>query len=470
MPEMHANQVIIEPVSLPESHCLSDVFASVSQTEMATLLDSAGGQQDGRFSVMLWSPFRVIRTRHGKTLSYCCETGHTELHNSTPFQVVADCHKQYFSDLTIHPDSRHLADRLPFIIGVAGFAGYDIGRCYETLPNHANDDYRCADLAVGCFTQSLIQDNQTGQVYHCRLASLPVLDRSFLFSGDDDRSSGQPFTLTSPWRSNLTKVAYVDALHRIDAYLNAGDCYQVNMAQRFSAACTGDPFEAYQRLRQANQAPFSAFIRSEESVILSISPERFLSVDRDGHVQTKPIKGTRPRGNTPEQDAAIANELLSAEKDRAENLMIVDLLRNDISKHCQPGSVTVPALFALESFPAVHHMVSTVTGQLGETSTPLDLLAGAFPGGSITGAPKVRAMEIIDELEPHRRNIYCGSVFYMGMLGDMDSSICIRTLLIENQTIHCWAGGGIVLDSDPLSEYQETLDKVAKILPVLDNS
>jgi para-aminobenzoate synthetase component 1 len=207
---------------------------------------------------------------------------------------------------------------------------------------------------------------------------------------------------------------------------------------------------------------------------MSISPERFLSVNEQV-VQTKPIKGTRPRFNDPIQDQQQIESLLNTEKDRAENLMIVDLLRNDLSKHCQPGSVNVPELFKLESFAAVHHLVSTVTGKLKTSSSVMDLLQGAFPGGSITGAPKIRAMQIIDELEPNNRNIYCGSIGYLGILGDMDTNICIRTLLCEKsseqsnnqQTIHCWAGGGIVLDSNAKDEYQESLDKVSKILPVL---
>ena len=184
-------------------------------------------------------------------------------------------------------------------------------------------------------------------------------------------------------------------------------------------------------------------------------------------METKPIKGTRPRFVDAKQDKASADALLAAEKDRAENLMIVDLLRNDLSKHCKPGTVEVPALFALESYEAVHHMVSTVTGELNDDASPLDLLAGAFPGGSITGAPKIRAMEIIDELEPHRRNVYCGSIFYLGFRQDMDSSILIRTLLAEQGNLYCWAGGGIVVDSQPDEEYQETLDKVSRILPTL---
>jgi para-aminobenzoate synthetase component 1 len=274
------------------------------------------------------------------------------------------------------------------------------------------------------------------------------------------------FALVSPWQANMSQREYMQKLHGISDYLRAGDCYQVNLAQRFSAQYTGDEYQAYLRLRKANQAPFSAFIRIEDSVILSISPERFLAVNGD-KVQSKPIKGTRPRSNDPACDQANIDALLASEKDQAENLMIVDLLRNDLSKSCQADSVEVPQLFQIESFAAVHHLVSTVTGTLVQNCTPIDLLRGAFPGGSITGAPKIRAMEIIEELEPHRRSIYCGSIGYLGLNRDMDTSICIRTLLCEDNNIYCWAGGGIVLDSVAAEEYQESLDKVCKILPLL---
>ena len=265
----------------------------------------------------------------------------------------------------------------------------------------------------------------------------------------------------------MDKNQYVDKIAQVNAYLRSGDCYQVNLAQRFDAPYSGDEYQAYLRLRGANKAPFSAFIRIPEAVIISISPERFLSVDSQGKVQTKPIKGTRPRSPDNAIDQQNIQALRGSSKDQAENLMIVDLLRNDLSKSCQPHSVSVPALFEIESFAAVHHLVSTVTGQLAEQQTALSLLRGAFPGGSITGAPKIRAMEIIEELEPQRRNIYCGSIGYLGIDGDMDTSICIRTLLLENSHLYCWAGGGIVLDSTALDEYQESLDKVCKILPVL---
>ena len=264
----------------------------------------------------------------------------------------------------------------------------------------------------------------------------------------------------------MTKPEYLQKFEQIQQYLQSGDCYQINLAQRFSANYQGDEWQAYLRLRVRNAAPFSAFIRLTDCAILSISPERFIEVNQR-RVETKPIKGTKPRFANPQDDKQSAEALQNSPKDRAENVMIVDLLRNDLGKVCSPGTVKVPSLFAIESFPAVHHLVSTITGELAPQHQAIDALAAAFPGGSITGAPKVRAMQIIEELEPHRRNIYCGSIGYLSVHGHMDTNIAIRTLVCANNTIYAWAGGGIVADSNGESEYQETFDKVGKILPVL---
>jgi para-aminobenzoate synthetase component 1 len=287
----------------------------------------------------------------------------------------------------------------------------------------------------------------------------------------DNPSIFEGFSLTSPWHSNMNKAAYKEKFLAVQQYLLSGDCYQINLAQRFKASYQGNEFIAYKTLRQENKAPFSAFIRLDNSAILSLSPERFLQSSR-GRVQSKPIKGTIPRSQNIAVDLNNANILKASTKDRAENLMIVDLLRNDISKVCIPGTVKVPKLFDIESFPAVHHLVSTVVGDLNPEKTASDLLRGAFPGGSITGAPKIRAMEIIESLEPHRRSIYCGSIGYISCCGTMDSSITIRTLICQSpdKNIYCWAGGGLVADSNVDSEYQETFDKVQRILPVLSRS
>lgn len=266
----------------------------------------------------------------------------------------------------------------------------------------------------------------------------------------------------------MTREQYGKKFRQVQEYLHSGDCYQVNLAQRFQATYSGDEWQAFVKLNQANRAPFSAFLRLEQGAILSLSPERFILCD-GGEIQTRPIKGTLPRLPSPQEDSKQAEKLANSPKDRAENLMIVDLMRNDIGRVAVPGSVKVPELFVVEPFPAVHHLVSTITARLPEQLHASDLLRAAFPGGSITGAPKVRAMEIIDELEPQRRNAWCGSIGYLSFCGNMDTSITIRTLTAVNGKIYCSAGGGIVADSLEEAEYQETFDKVNKILRQLEN-
>jgi para-aminobenzoate synthetase component 1 len=285
----------------------------------------------------------------------------------------------------------------------------------------------------------------------------------------DWASPPSTFSLSSAFIADLQPNEYQDAIARIQRYIQAGDCYQVNFAQRFQAIYSGDPWQAFRLLRDACPTPFAGFMTMEEGAIASVSPERFLRVS-DRTVETRPIKGTRPRNLDPESDLAQADALMASTKDRAENLMIVDLLRNDLGRSCEIGSVRVPELFCLETYPNVHHLVSSVTGRLDPSKDALDLLSGAFPGGSITGAPKIRAMEIIDELEPTRRSIYCGSLVYLDVRGEMDSSIAIRTLLFRKDGVYCWGGGGIVADSAWQAEYQETLDKVSVLLRTLETT
>ncbi len=274
--------------------------------------------------------------------------------------------------------------------------------------------------------------------------------------------------MTSPFLPLQSAAAFRQAVQSVRHYIDAGDCYQANLSQEFSGRFTGDPWLAFQALSEANPTPYSGFIRVGDASIISISPERFLEI-HDRTVTTSPIKGTRPRGRTPEEDAAYAAELEASEKDIAENLMIVDLLRNDLSLNAKTGSVKVDKLFALESYRNVHHLVSHIRAELADGVTPMKALFDAFPGGSITGAPKIRAMEIIRELEPHWRGPYCGSVFYRGLDGTLDSNIAIRTMLCDGEgTIRCWGGGGIVADSDPEAEYQETLAKVGPLMRFLE--
>jgi para-aminobenzoate synthetase component 1 len=270
----------------------------------------------------------------------------------------------------------------------------------------------------------------------------------------------------SPVTSNFTRAEYEAAVAKIRDYIAAGDVYQVNLAQRFQGAYAGAPLELYRRLRTRNPAPFGAYLALGDLTVASISPERFLRLDAATRTaEARPIKGTRPRGDGPAEDAALAAALLTSPKDRAENVMIVDLMRNDLGRVCRPGSIVVPELYALESHPTVHHLVSTVTGVLADGTDAFDLLRAAFPGGSITGAPKIRAMEIIAELERAPRGVYCGAVGYVSVTGDMDMNIPIRTVTLQDGIASFHAGAGIVWDSDPAAEYDETL---AKARPMLD--
>ena len=267
-------------------------------------------------------------------------------------------------------------------------------------------------------------------------------------------------------RSTFTRDGYLDAVRRVREYILAGDIFQANLSQRFDAPLREQPWLLYRRLRALNPAPFAAYVDLGVT-LMSASPERFLSVTPDGRVEARPIKGTRPRGAGPMHDMVLGRALVESEKDRAENLMIVDLLRNDLSRVCAPGSVRVPELFALEHYATVHHLVSTVVGRLAPGRDAVDLLCAAFPGGSITGAPKVRAMEIIAELEPARRGVYCGSVGYLSFTGALDTSIVIRTYLARDGRVYFSAGGGIVADSEPEAEYAETLDKARALIEAL---
>ncbi|WEJ70405.1 aminodeoxychorismate synthase component I [Pseudomonas sp. PSE14] len=365
------------------------------------------------------------------------------------------------------PDDR----KLPFVGGIIGYLSYDFGRRIERLAAPALDDLDLPDARLGLYAWAQVTDHQerTSQlVFHPTLEPSERERLIALFENEAQADTLPPFRLGSPFRPDLTREQYRDALDQVHRYILDGDCYQVNYTQRFRAPCSGSPWLAYRALREACPTPFAGYLELPEGAVLSLSPERFIQL-HGRQVETRPIKGTRPRGATPAADQANADALLASEKDRAENLMIVDLLRNDLGRSCRPGSVRVPELFALETYPNVHHLVSSVTGELADGKDALDLLEGSFPGGSITGAPKVRAMQIIDELEPTRRSIYCGSLLYLDVRGEMDSSIAIRTLLVKDDQVSCWGGGGIVADSDWQEEYEESLTKVGVLLRTLES-
>ena len=454
-------QFSFNELSLSNPGAGRQLFAPLAHRPWAMLLESASPEHpDSRYHILCAEPLATLQTRGAET--HIIHGEHSASSCDDPLSLLARWQRQLLGELAAY------TGELPFIGGALGLWGYDLGRRFERLPSPCQADIQLADMAIGIYDWAWVLDNQL------QIASLVVLGDETVWQRRYDwfmQQQAQPLSttplrLTAPWSSNMDEAGYRQRCEQVQAYLAAGDCYQINLTQRFSAPYQGDEWAAYCQLSAHNQAPFSAFIRLPDACVLSLSPERFLALAGRA-VSTKPIKGTRPRSHNPFDDAAAADELRQASKDRAENLMIVDLLRNDIGRVCQPGSVHVPSLFAIESFPAVHHLVSTIEGDLLPELSATDLLRACFPGGSITGAPKIRAMEIIEELEPHRRNAYCGSIGYISQHGQMDTSITIRTLIAEDGQLYVWAGGGLVADSNVVDEYAETFHKLAKILPIL---
>ncbi|MEJ2044489.1 MAG: aminodeoxychorismate synthase component I [Reinekea sp.] len=362
-------------------------------------------------------------------------------------------------------------ERFSFVGGLAGHLSYDLGLEVINIPSRFSDlEYPLA--VVGHYDWALHLDHKN------EIANLIIQDRcptsiqqqldtikDKLFNSDN--ISVKPQYSLSPWHCGMSKAGYKTAFQKIKDYLLAGDCYQVNLTRQWTLLDPElDDLSLYLRLTKNMPAPFSMFHRSLSHTLLSVSPERFISID-NALVTTQPIKGTRKRGATEDEDSKLKDELANSNKDRAENLMIVDLLRNDLAKNAQPGSVKVNKLFEIQSFNNVHHLVSTISAEMKSGIHPIKLLHDAFPGGSITGAPKKRAMEIIDELESQRRGNYCGCSFYLSANNRLDSNILIRSITFHNHTLTCSGGGGIVIDSEQESEYAESAVKVEKILKAI---
>lgn len=369
----------------------------------------------------------------------------------------------------LHKMSKIDNEDLPFIGGMVGFWGYELCEHLESnrIP-HRNISTPL--MSVGLYHWGLISDHKkrrTCIVFHPDISE--SLKNNILRTIDQvvAHQTNSSFKLLDRFIPTQSRTEYQTAFQQIQDYIAAGDCYEVNLTQRFKAPYSGDSWQAFKKLRTITKAPYSAFISRPDMTILSHSPEQFIRLE-NGHITTNPIKGTRPRGRSPAEDKAIAEELKHSQKDQSENLMIVDLLRNDLGKVCKIGTVSVPRLFALESYANVHHLVSTVTGELMDDQNAFDLLRSTFPGGSITGAPKIRSMEIIRELEPVARTVYCGSIGYISCDGNMDTNITIRTILAIDGELHCWGGGAIVADSDCESEYQESIIKVRNLMNTLE--
>lgn len=452
------NQLI---TALPYFTDSAELFSVCVDKAWAVFLDSGFPHSNqGRYDIIAAEPLCTLVT-HGE-MTEITRNGVTIKSTENPFDLVK---QQLHSSPRLVLEEGH--DDLPFNGGALGYFSYDLARRLEALPSCAKDAEHIAEMAVGIYEWAVIVDHTLQKSYlvgQCDPQKWQDLIKQF--SQLPVRQNERAFKVVSEIKSNMDKQSYIYAFNRIKHYLREGDCYQVNLAQRFVASCEGDPWMAYRILRKLNAAPFSCYLNLPEVQILSSSPERFLKLT-EGVVETKPIKGTRPRKPDYAEDQQQIKNLEASNKDRAENLMIVDLLRNDISKTCKTGSVKVPMLFDVESYATVHHLVSTVTGILADNQHALDLLKSCFPGGSITGAPKIRAMEIIEELEPNRRGIYCGAIGYIGFNGNMDTNIAIRTLVHSENTIRFWAGGGIVNDSVVEDEYQESFDKAAAMLDLL---
>jgi para-aminobenzoate synthetase component 1 len=433
-------------------------FARIRHRRGAVLLDSARPySHEGRFDLLSSDPVAQVESRGGVTREW--QAGRERTVSGSPFKVLATLLDE------LAPRGWQLPGEWPFTGGAIGWFGYGLGARLARTPQR--DPGALPDLRVGIHGWALMQDHElrrTAAVFTPLVGH--ALRQEILRELGQAITPPEPFRTTSAFHSNMDRAAYACAFARIREYILSGDVYQVNFAQRLSADASGDPWEAYLRLRRRMASPFSAFMADGDTALLSLSPERFLRVS-GGRVETRPIKGTVRRGNDPETDRARADALLASPKDRAENVMIVDLMRNDIGRACRTGSVHVGKLCSLESYANVHHLVSVVTGELSPDETPLSLLEHCFPGGSITGAPKIRAMQVIDELEPDARSIYCGSAGYISFDGNMDTSITIRSLAWDGRKIHAWGGGGIVADSACDTEYRESLTKVEPLLEEL---
>ncbi len=375
------------------------------------------------------------------------------------------------------PNDQPDPDCAPFQGGLIGFLAYDLAPWIERLPRRLPRDSRMPDIRMGLYDTAVIHDARTGSVtLHAwnlmddgrerverRLNRWARAIEDECLAHDGSIVAGRPLTLTSPF----DRQSYGHSVRRVLDYIAAGDIFQVNLSQRFEARGEIDALNTYLRLRRVSPAPFSAFLRWDDLAVVSASPEWFYQT-RGPRIVTRPIKGTRPRGVSPDDDARLAAELAASPKDRAELTMIVDLERNDVGRVSRYGSVVVEEALQVETFPQVHHLVATVSGLLRPDVGPIDLVRAMFPGGSITGAPKIRAMEIIDELEPNRRGLYTGAIGYLSRGGASAFNIAIRTILVEGDRASYQVGGGIVADSDPDAEYEETLAKGKALRAVLE--
>ena len=459
---------VIEKIGNPKRP--ADLFSALWHYPYAFFLDSAlQNKRLGRFSLMGCEPFLIFKSK-GDTVILEWQDGKRESFRSNPFLALREIFKRYRCE--------NPYKELPFISGGVGYFSYDMKDFVEDLPDIASDDLDLPDCVMGFYDLVIIYDNIKNAAYiaSCGLpysgtkGARRQTGRLKEFKDRIRKKSGVRNELSScaPGRikSNFSKSGYISAIEKAKQYIKKGDIYQVNLSQRFQADLALEPSRVYSRLREVSPAPFASYLGFKDVTILSSSPERFL-LKKGDYIETRPIKGTRPRGMDKRSDLSLERELKNSAKDNAEHIMIVDLERNDLGRICNYGTVKLAESAAMERYANVFHLVSTVSGKLKEGIEPVDCLLAAFPGGSITGAPKIRSMEIIEELEPVKRSLYTGAIGYISFDGDMDTSIIIRTLIVKGAKAYFSVGGGIVADSDPESEYQETLDKAAGLVKAL---
>jgi para-aminobenzoate synthetase component 1 len=460
-------------------------FEALSYCPYRLFLDSAlVHHQLGRYSFVTADPFGVLLC-NGQMVWWESEVTAAPVVQGNALATLAGILREYRAD--------NVANLPPFQGGAAGLFGYGLCHQLEELPHPSVQQLLTPDVAVGFYDWVYAFDHVAEQGWlistgfpeqtparKAQRALQRVQEIKELLQAQPTRRADRsrqtccgdlrvrtvwhPLKLLSELYSNFDRDSLLAAVQRVVEYIHAGDCFQVNLAQQLLYPQRELAVSIYAKLRARNAATFGGYFDLGDAVVASASPERFLRVSADGEIETRPIKGTRPRGAQPLEDQANKKQLLQSNKDRAENVMIVDLLRNDLGRVAAYGSVRVARLCEVESYETVHHLVSVVTGKLAEGQGCVDLLRVAFPGGSVTGAPKIRAMQIITELERLARGAYCGSLGYLGFNGAMDSNILIRTFTVSQGCVVFGAGGGIVADSDPKSEYEETLHKAAGML------
>ena len=469
---------IVKPLSveIPPYH----LFSAFKEEASPFFLDSGNDYKElGGYSYIGSSPFLEATAYSNQLELFWPNRSHREiipLEKSECFDFLDDAHSKY----------KALHSPFPFSGGAVGFLSYDLKNEIEALPNFAENDLKLPLWRFAWYDGIVIYDHaqrnywltacgidENGTCHtdlaQARIERLEQLLYSFVpeqppeLDAHDDPTT-HPHATINP---SVSHEQYLADLKRVIDYIYAGDIYQANLTQRFSMAWDGDAWQLYSQLHRQNPSPFAAFLPYKDFQVLCSSPERFIQILPDGKIETRPIKGTRPRGDSPSEDQLQAAELQNSAKDRAELTMIIDLERNDLGRICEFGTVKVRDLIALEKYPTVWHLASTITGQLLKGLRPSEIIQAVFPGGSITGAPKIRAMEIIEEMEPYKRGLYTGSIGYMGFDGAWDLNIVIRTIFLKDGQAFINVGGGIVADSIPESEYYETLDKAKALFRVL---